>query len=168
VLGLLAQANPPVVLPSRFTYLNLGTTKDKGLELGIDAVATRDLSVFANYSLQAKPVIDDFPAGTGINDINWPAKHRFNAGLNVTHTRYLANLSVSYTGSAYWQDVLDARFAGTTDAFTLVNLGAGVKWAQGRVVTSLKITNLANQEVLQHIFADVLKRQVVGELRVGF
>ena len=70
--------------------------------------------------------------------------------------------------SAYWQDVLDARFAGTTDSFTLVNGTAGVKWLGDRVMTSVKATNLANQEVMQHIFGDVLKRSVVGELRVSF
>jgi outer membrane receptor protein involved in Fe transport len=75
---------------------------------------------------------------------------------------------VNYTDEAYWQDVLDVRFAGTTKAYTLVNLGAGVRWAGDRVVTSLKITNLANQEVMQHIFGDVLKRQIVGEARLTF
>ena len=69
---------------------------------------------------------------------------------------------------AYWQDVLDARYAGITDAFTLVNAGFGVRWAGDRVTTSVKVTNLANQEVMQHIFGDVLKRQVVGEVRVAF
>jgi len=49
-----------------------------------------------------------------------------------------------------------------------VNAGFGVRWAGDRVTTSIKITNLTNEEILQHIFGDVLKRQVVGELRVGF
>jgi hypothetical protein len=39
---------------------------------------------------------------------------------------------------------------------------------QDRLVTSLKITNLANSEVQQHIFGDILKRQVIGEVRYGF
>jgi hypothetical protein len=43
-----------------------------------------------------------------------------------------------------------------------------VRWAGERVVTSVKILNLANQEVMQHIFGDVLKRQVVGEVRFTF
>ena len=37
-----------------------------------------------------------------------------------------------------------------------------------KVITSLKVNNLANQQVMQHIFGDVLKRQVVGEVRVDF
>ena len=57
-----------------------------------------------------------------------PANNRFNAGFNFSHDRYLGNLSVSYSGEAYWQDVLDLRFAGTTDAYTLVNGAFGVRW----------------------------------------
>jgi iron complex outermembrane receptor protein len=168
VLTLLAAQSPPIVLPARFTYLNIGTIKDKGLELGVDNAATRYLSVFANYSFQAMPAVEDFAPGTTVADVNWPAKHRVNAGFNVNYSRYLGNLSVNYTDSAYWQDVLDARFAGKTEPFTLVNLGAGVKWGSNKLTTSLKVTNLLNQNVMQHIFGDVMKRQVVGEARVDF
>jgi iron complex outermembrane receptor protein len=157
-----------IVLPSQYTYFNLGKIHDKGIELGVDAALNRSVSVFTNYSYQWKPTIADFPAGTGINDINWPPKNRFNAGVNFTYSRYLGNMSVNYTDSAYWQDVLDARFAGTTGAYTLVNGAFGVRWLSDRLTTSVKVTNLANQEVMQHIFGDVLKRQVVGEVRVEF
>jgi iron complex outermembrane receptor protein len=167
-LAVLAARTPPVLLPARFTYLNLGTIKDKGFELGIDAAVNQYVNVFTNYSFQAKPVADDLPAGTSVNDINWPPKNRFNAGVDFSRGRYLGNLLVSYTDEAYWQDVLDLRYAGTTDDYTLINGGFGIRWAGQRVVTSVKVTNLANQEVLQHIFGDVLKRQVVGEVRFTF
>ena len=168
VLTLLAQRTPPVVLPSTFTYLNLGTIKDKGLELGVDAAVNSWLTGFANYSFQAMPEAEDLPAGTSINDINWPARHRVNAGFNFNYSRYLGNFAVSYTDEAYWQDVLDARYAGTTEPYTLVSLGLGARWANDRVTTSLKITNLLNQDVMQHVFGDVVKRQIVGEVRFGF
>lgn len=155
---------PANLLTSRFTYVNLGTVQDRGVELGADVSVSPAVSAFANYSYQRKPVAD-FPAPFTIADVNWPAKNRVNVGVNVNHARYLASASVSYAASAYWQDVLDARFAGTTDAYTLVNGTFGVRWAGGRVITSLKGTNLANQEVLQHNFGDVIKRQVVGEVR---
>jgi hypothetical protein len=32
----------------------------------------------------------------------------------------------------------------------------------------VKGTNLANQEVMQHVFGDVIKRSIVGEMRVSF
>jgi len=75
---------------------------------------------------------------------------------------------VTYSDSAFWQDVLDVRYHGTTDAYTMVNGGFGVKWAGNRITTSVKGTNLGNQTIQQHVFGDIIKRQVVGELRVNF
>ena len=168
VLGALALNNPPVILPSRFTYLNLGKVKDKGIELGVDGAVNRYLNVFGNYSYQWMPEIADFPTGTGIADINWPPKNRFNTGFDFNDQRVLGNLSVSYTDEAYWQDVLDARYAGTTKPYTIVSGGIGVKWLGDKVITSLKINNLGNEEVQQHIFGDIVKRQIVGEARFIF
>jgi len=75
---------------------------------------------------------------------------------------------VTYQGEAYWQDVLDARYAGTTDAFTMLNGSFGAKWMGGKFITSVKGANLANQEVMQHVFGDVMKRSIVGEVKVVF
>ena len=167
-LAVLERLNPPVRLPRDITYFNLGTIHDKGVELGVDTALNRYVNVFTNYSFQAMPTVEDLPVGTTINDINWPARHRFNAGFDFSHGRFLGNLALNYTDEAYWQDVLDIRFAGTTKAYTLVNGGFGVKWLGDRIVTSIKGTNLGNQEVMQHVFGDVIKRQVVGEVRVTF
>ena len=168
ILGVLAALNPPVVLPSRFTYLNLGTVKDKGIELGVDASVNRYVNVFTNYSYQWMPEIEDFALGTGINDINWPPKNRFNAGFDFSFQRFLGNMSVNHTDSAYWQDVLDVRFAGTTKPYTMVSGAVGVRWLGQKLVTSLKINNLGNTEVQQHIFGDIVKRQIIGEARFTF
>jgi len=159
---------PANALPSRYTYLNLGTVKDKGVELGVDSAVNPYLNLFVNYSYQWMPEIEDFPAGVTINDVNWPAKNRFNVGANVNYMKWFGNVSVNYTDESYWQDVLDARFAGTTDAFTLLNAAIGYRWLNEKVVTSLKMTNIGNQEIQQHIFGDILRRQVVGEVRFGF
>ena len=159
---------PPNTLPSRYTYLNLGTVKDKGVELGVDTAVNAFLNLFVNYSYQWMPEIEDFPVGVTINDVNWPAENRFNVGANVNYMKWFGSVSMNYTGDAYWQDVLDARFAGTTDAFTLVNGAIGYRWLNDKVVTSLKLTNIGNQEIQQHIFGDILRRQVVGEVRFGF
>ncbi len=168
ILTVIANLPTPVILPKQFTYLNIGTVKDKGVELGVDASANRFVNVFANYSYQWMPTIANFTAGTSINDINWPAKNRFNTGFDFSYRRWLGNMSVNHTDSAYWQDVLDLRFAGSTKPYTIVNSGIGVRWARDKVVTSLKITNLGNQEVQQHIFGDIVRRQIVGEARVTF
>ena len=71
-----------------------GTVKDKGFELGVEAVVTRDVNVFVNYSFQADPVIEGFDP----REANKPANNRFNAGFNVSHGRFLGNLDVSYSG----------------------------------------------------------------------
>jgi hypothetical protein len=168
ILTGLAALNPPVLLPASYTYLNFGELKDKGVELGVDTALNRYVNVFANYSYQWKPVARDLPPGTSIADVNWPAENRFNAGFDFSYRRFLGNLSVNFTDEAYWQDVLDVRYAGTTDAYTLVNGTFGVRWMGDRLTTSIKAVNLGNQEVQQHIFGDILRRQIVGEIRVGF
>jgi iron complex outermembrane receptor protein len=168
ILTALANLNPPVVLPARFTYLNFGEIRDKGIELGVDTAVNRYVNVFANYSYQWRPVARDLPPGTSLADVNWPASNRFNAGFDFSYSRFLGNLSVNFTDEAYWQDVLDTRYAGTTESFALVNGTFGVRWMDNRITTSVKAVNLGNQDVQQHIFGDFLKRQVVGEVRFGF
>ena len=103
-----------------------------------------------------------------LTELNLPAKNRFNLGVNFNRSRYVGDLVVTYSDSAFWQDVLDDRYHGTTKAYTLVNGGFGVKWANNRVTTAVKGTNLANQRIQQHVFGDIIKRQVVAELRVNF
>ena len=150
-------------LPSEFSYRNLGTTKNKGFELGLDGSVNRALNVFANYSWQAEPE-PDFP----LSEINLPPQHRVNAGLNFSQNRFLGNLSASYVDDAFWQDVLDARFAGPTDAYTQVNGAFGVKFAGEKVTATIKVINLLNEDIQSHVFGDFLKRQVIGELRFQF
>lgn len=150
-------------LPSDFTYLNLGTNRNKGFELGIDAAATRALNVFANYSFQALPNPD-----FDIAEVNRPPRHRVNTGFSYSAGRYIGNASVSFVDDAFFQDVLDARFHGPTEAYTQVNGAFGVRWMGDRLTTTLKVINLGNQDVQSHVFGDVIKRQVIGEVRLQF
>jgi outer membrane receptor protein involved in Fe transport len=149
--------------PAAFTYLNFGHTTQKGFELGINGTINRNFGAFANYSYQADPTAD-----FALSELNLPANNRFNIGFNFNKDRFIGDLNVSYSDSAFWQDVLDDRYHGTTDAYTLLNGGFGVKWAKNKVTTSIKGTNLTNQEIQQHVFGDIIKRSVVGELRVNF
>jgi outer membrane receptor protein involved in Fe transport len=150
-------------LPSAFSYRNLGTVKDKGIELGVDAAVNRALNVFANYSHQWEPV-PDFDK----SEVNLPPANRVNAGFSFSQGHFLGNMNVSYQDKAFWQDVLDSRFHGYTDSFTQVNGAFGVKWAGDKVTTTIKFNNLFNEEIQSHIFGDILRRQVIGELRVQF
>jgi outer membrane receptor protein involved in Fe transport len=167
---------PPAVIglvpggsfPALFTYKNLGRTTQKGIELGVTSPVQTYVNMFANYSYQATPDVNFPNVANPLSEVNLPAKNRVNVGFNFSRSRWLGDMTVTYSDSAYWQDVLDDRFHGTTDAYTLVNGGVGVKWAANRLTTSVKVINLLNREVQQHVFGDILKRQVVGELRVNF
>jgi outer membrane receptor protein involved in Fe transport len=150
-------------LPSDFSYLNLGVNRNRGFELGVDAAATQALNVFANYSYQAEPDPD-----FDISEVNLPPTNRFNVGFSYSAGRFLGNASVSYVDDAYFQDVLDARFHGPTEAYTQVNGAFGVRWMDGKMISSIKVINLTNEDIQSHVFGDVIKRQVLGELRFQF
>jgi iron complex outermembrane receptor protein len=167
VLAILAQMG--IVFPSTFTYLNLGPLRNQGFEASVDYVLNDRVSIYANYSYQKDPeILDDedgtFPAG----ELGFPPNNRFNAGFSYNDRRFLGSMSVSYSDEAFWTDVLDARFWGETDAYTMVNGSFGVKWLNEHLVTVLKVTNMFNEEIQQHIFGDVIKRGVSGELRIEF
>ena len=125
----------------------------------------RHVNVFANYSWQGTPM----PKASTSAELNLPAKNRFNVGASFDYGRFLGDLSVTYTDSAFWQDVLDDPYHGTTEAYTLVNGGFGVKWGdrtaddvgQGDRTWPTRTSSSTCS-------ATSLKRQVVGELRVQF
>jgi outer membrane receptor protein involved in Fe transport len=150
-------------LPSEFGYRNLGKNKNMGFELGVDGAVNRALNVFANYSYQAEPE-PDFDK----SEINLPPTNRFNVGFSFNQGHFLGNASVSYVDDAYFQDVLDARFAGPTEAYTQVNGAFGVKFMREKLQTTIKVINLLNEDIQSHVFGDILKRQVIGEVRVTF
>jgi hypothetical protein len=131
--------------------------------MGVDAAATQALNVFANYSFQAEPDPD-----FDISEVNLPPTHRFNVGFNYSAGRFLGNASVSYVDDAFFQDVLTADYHGPTEAYTQVNGAFGVRWMDGKVTSSIKVINLTNEDVQSHVFGDVIKRQVLGELRFQF
>ena len=151
------------VLPARFTYLNFDHVTDRGLELSADVRIMSAASVFANYSWQATPR----PTGFDISELNLPPTHRFNAGLGVTHGRYFGSLWGSFVDSAFWQDVLPG-YQGPTDAYTLVDAGFGVYSTDRKMTVAFRGKNLFNRPVQQHVFGDVIRRTVTGEVRFDF
>lgn len=160
VLDVLAQQGR--YLPSNFTYLNFKGVRNWGVELGLDARVTPEVTLFANYSWQAEPR-PDLPGDFG--DLNIPPANRFNLGMSFSRGRFFGNVAFNYTDSAFWTDVLDARYHGPTDSFGMLNGGFGVRFADDRVTASVKFTDLNNAGIQQHVFGDILKRQVWGELR---
>jgi iron complex outermembrane receptor protein len=158
-----------ITLPSRATYQNFGKYSTHGFELGVQSQVNPYVDVFANYSWQSDPDVDESePNAVPPGELNLPPSNRFSAGGAFTYGRFLGNLSVTFTDEAFWQDVLGPGFQGTTDSYTLVNAGFGVKWAGDRITTSLKMINLGNVDAQQHVFGDITKRQFVGEVRFQF
>jgi hypothetical protein len=75
---------------------------------------------------------------------------------------------VNYSDGAFWSDVLTSSYHGFTDRYTLVNASAGMKWAGTPLTALVKITNLLNEDIQQHVFGDILKRNVTFEARLHF
>jgi hypothetical protein len=78
----------------------------------------------------------------------------------------VGSASVNAATRAFWVDVLGTPYAGYTDGYAMLNGYFGVRWMDGRLTTAVKGMNLANQDVQQHIFGDVMKRSIVGEIKV--
>jgi hypothetical protein len=64
--------------------------------------------------------------------------------------------------------VLSSPYHGFTDAYTLVNGSFGVKFPAAKMIALLKVNNLLNRDIQQHVFGDIIKRSVVGELRIQY
>ena len=157
-----------IFLPrTAFTYLNLGPVRQTGLELSLDHRFSKTVTAFANYSWQGDPTVlssaNPYPA----SELVLPPTNRFNVGANMDGARFIAAASVNYSDKAFWTDVLSAPFHGFTDAYTLVNGTFGVKWMQGRVSTVVKVNNLLNKDIQQHVFGDILKRSALLEVRIN-
>jgi outer membrane receptor protein involved in Fe transport len=149
-----------------FTYLNLGPIRQKGIELSADHRISGTLSAYANYSWQDDPTILDNPDPYPEVELALPPNHRVNAGFNFDGERYLGSLSVSYSDKAFWSDVLTGPFHGFTDSYTTVNGSGGMKWRNGRVTTILKLNNIFNEKIQQHVFGDILTRSGIFEVRL--
>jgi outer membrane receptor protein involved in Fe transport len=164
---LAALAQQKIFLPrTAFTYQNLGPLRQKGLELSLDHRVQNNLSVFANYSWQGQPQILSDPNPYPTVELSVPPTNRFNAGFTVDAGNFLGNMSVNYSDKAFWSDVLTSPFHGFTESYTMVNGSVGARWMNKKLTTSVKVTNLFNQDIQQHIFGDIIKRMVVFEVKV--
>ena len=157
-----------ILLPWKIgTILNVGPLRNRGLEASIQHEVNDELSFYGNYSYQRTPEILNAADGQiqyPISEVGIPPKHRFNFGLTYSGPRFLGNVTVNYSDEALWTDVLGPEFHGYTDSYTMLNATFGVKFADDKVTLSLKGTNLANQEIFQHVYGDLLRRSVLLEL----
>jgi len=163
-LDLMASLGKP--LPAGYSYRNKGRLTQSGVEIGVDGQVAKGVTAFMNYSYQPDPKVSG--ANFSLADVNLPPHSRFNTGFNFSVDRCLGSLSVSYQDKAYWKDILAPLYVGWTNAFTVVNGSFGIKWAGGMLTTTVKANNIFNRLMQQHVFGDIIKRQVVGEAKISF
>ena len=125
------------------------------------------------YSYQDEPEVSGIeqvtlPNGTVRDAVNTPPEHRFNAGFGYDGDRLFANGNVNWVDEAFWTDVLDERFWGPTDSYAQVNLGFGVRLKGDQTTISVTAQNIFDEEVLQHVFGDIISRKVSGQLLFRF
>jgi len=167
VLTLLASRG--IFLPrTAFTYLNLGPIREKGVELSLDQRINTFVSGFVNYSWQGNPTVIDSSTPFPSQELALPPTNRFNIGVNFDTDRFLGSATVNYSDKAFWTDVLSSPYHGFTDAYTLVNGSFGVKFPKAKATALVKVNNLLNKDIQQHVFGDIIKRSVVGELRLEY
>ena len=123
------------------------------------------LAASVNYSWQSEPEILDDPNPYLPAELGLPPMHRFNAEVRWNGSRLLGSASVNAATDAFWSDVLTAGYHGYTDGYATVNGSFGVKWQSGAITTTVKVSNLFNRTVHQHIFGDLLRRTVLGEIK---
>lgn len=147
---------------------NLGPLRSWGVEGWLDQQAG-PATLSLSYSWQSEPRVLD-PADPSaepfpVRDLTLPPTHRFTAGVRFDRGRYLGNAVATAVSKAFWADVLTPDYFGWSDGYTTINGTFGVRWKNGRMTTLVKVANLLNRNVRQHVFGDILKRSVVGELR---
>jgi outer membrane receptor protein involved in Fe transport len=153
-------------LPKTFLWSSVGDLEESGIELALDAPLRRGVSMSASYSLQTDPGVTPAAPMTGAAvPVNRPPRHRANARLQADRGRFVGSAALSYTGRAFWTDVL--AFQGWTPSFWLLDASAGVRFRDGRLTWLVKGTNLADRRVQHHIFGDVIRRRVTTELRIS-
>ena len=150
------------LLPSDFSYRNIGETTDEGVEFGIQHHATDAWSWNFNASYQKEPDVE----GVALAEVNISPEWRANFGLSFDPGPWFANANVNYADEAYWADVLNIR--GLTDSYTMLNVAFGMRFADDKVTFMLTGSNITDEEVQQHIFGDVIGRKVTGQVQFRF
>ena len=147
------------------TYVNLGPTRQLGTEFWVDQRISRSASAWFNYSWQGDPEVLEADSPFPPTELTLPPTHRINVGVSLDGSRFLGSASVSAATAAFWSDVLTPEYHGYSNGYSMVNGSFGVKWSGGAVTTLVKVTNLFNESIQQHIFGDILRRTVTAEVR---
>ena len=160
---------PAPLLPKDFSFVNLGSVRDRGLELGA-RVERRQVTLRGSYTFQDTPRLK-----SGIDaplQINRPPRHQLAGGASFVTAQWSASVDANFGDDAFWADVFTEPFWGYTDAF--VNVNAHTTYALGRRSTSpgqpawrvwVDATNLLDRRIKSHVFGDVIGRKVTAGIR---
>jgi iron complex outermembrane receptor protein len=149
------------VVPSDYSYRNIGRTIDRGLELSIDQDLD-DWYWWGNLSWQDDPDI----TGADPLDVNRAPEWRANFGIGRDRASFFWNANVNYHDEAYWADVLFAR--APTDAFTQVNASVGWRFRDDSLTLKLIGQNVFDEQLQQHIFGDIIDRRLDAQVSLSF
>lgn len=156
---------PPFALTKTFSYLNVGEVVNKGIEISVDGRMRNGLHARLAYAWQDDPEVSS--DSTVPLFVNIPPKSMGSISADKRAERWFGSASITYTGRAFWADVLDPRFWGWTDSYTLVNASVGRNVTDTTEIV-LSGTNLLDREIRQHVFGDTIGRKVSIEVRQRF
>lgn len=156
---------PPFALTKTFSYLNVGEVKNQGIEVSVDGRLRDGLHLGFSYAWQDDPEVSSNSSVPLF--VNIPPANMASLSADKRADRWFGSASITYTGRAFWADVLDPRFWGWSDAYTLVNGSVGKRVTDTTEIV-LSGTNLFNREVRQHVFGDTIGRKVSIEVRQRF
>ncbi len=153
---------PENTFPSVFTYRNIGEQINEGFEFSLDYRPDVNWRFGFNYSFQDTPEVS---ANIDLATLNQPAENRFNLALAYNGEKFFSDLNVNYVDEAYWTDV--QPYQGPTDDYTMVNLSVGFHF-NDNVTLSVIGVNIFDDEILQHLFGDIISRKITGQLSLNF
>ena len=162
-------ASSGIFLPrTALSFFSFGPSRELGTEFWLDQALSPAVSLSASYSWQGRPVILESDNPLPATEVSLSPAHRFNVGATLNGDRFLGSATLNLVTRAFWADVLTPEFHGFSSGYRLVDGSFGVRWDDGRITTLVKVTNLLNQSIQQHIFGDILRRTIIGEVRFSF
>jgi outer membrane receptor for ferrienterochelin and colicins len=158
---------PPFSLPKTFSFINTGELRNQGVELALNSGWEHGMWSTASYTFQARPVLSDVNPAVRI-PVNEPPRHQLAGSFGWNVEQWRGALSVVSASRAFWNDVFpaDSRLRGYSGAYALVNTSVAYRLPGTVVELELKATNLLDRKVQQHVFGDVIRRNVVGLMRI--
>jgi outer membrane receptor protein involved in Fe transport len=156
---------PPRILPKTYSFLNVGRVIDEGLEFSLDTNWTTAISSHSSFTYEREPRVSN--SGPVSLSVNQPPRLQASIVVNLRRPAWFASAGLTYTDRAFWADVLDSRFWGTTKSYTMANTAFGFAVTRTANVV-FNVTDLFDRKIKQHIFGDIIRRKATAEVRYRF